>query len=365
MAATGFQNRPSMNPGLHKRDFGTDTEGRPVHLYTLTNANGMEVAIANYGGIVVSVRVPDRSGHFDDVVLGFDGLAGYLQDQPYFGAIVGRYANRIANGRFQLNGVEYGLALNNNGNSLHGGLKGFDKALWDAKDTSTSLEPSLELTYVSRDGEEGYPGTLRVTVRYTLTSNNELRIEYAANTDKDTVLNLTNHSYFNLAGAGNGDILDHVVEVNADSYTPVNSNLIPTGELKPVEHGPLDFRKPKSIGERIESDNEQLRLAGGYDHNFVLNRDGDGIVFAARVTEPNTGRVLEVFTSEPGMQLYTGNFLNALQGKGGTAYTRRSGLCLETQHFPNSPNQSNFPSTVLRPDQRFESVTVYRFSVAD
>jgi aldose 1-epimerase len=331
----------------------------------LANANGMEVAVANYGGTVVSVRVPDRSGRFDDIVLGFDELAGYLHDQSYFGAIVGRYANRIANGRFHLNGVEYRLALNNNGNALHGGLKGFDKVIWDVTNTSTSHEPSLELTYVSQDGEEGYPGTLRVTVRYTLTANNELRIEYAATTDKDTVLNLTNHSYFNLAGAGNGDILGHVVEVNADRYTPVNSNLIPTGELERIENGPLDFRKPKPIGERIESDNEQLRLAGGYDHNFVLNRDGDGVAFAARVTEPNSGRVLDVFTSEPGMQLYTGNFLNGAQGKGGTAYKRRSGLCLETQHFPDSPNQSHFPSTVLRPDQRYESVTVYRFSVAE
>jgi aldose 1-epimerase len=363
MTATGLTDQPSSRPGIQTRDFGTDGNGRAVHLYTLRNVNAMEAAISDHGATVVSIHVPDRSGQFADVVLGFDDLNGYLRSQPYFGATIGRYANRIAHGRFTLHGVEYQLPQNNGENSLHGGLKGFDKVLWTATSTSAE-EPSLELTYLSKDGEEGYPGNLSVTVRYTLTSKDELRIEYAARTDKDTILNLTNHSYFNLSGAGSGDILSHLLEIAADRYTPIDSQLIPTGQLQNVENTPFDFRKPTTVGSRIDSDNEQLKRAGGYDHDFVLD-GGGALSFAARVSEPITGRVLEVFTSQVGIQFYSGNFLNGTaRGKGGVAYQRRSGLCLETQHFPDSPNHANFPSTVLKAGEEFQSTTVYRFSVA-
>lgn len=351
--------------GVKKNAFGKTKDGEPVDRYVLTNANGMEAAITNYGGIVVSLKVPDRSGKLADVVLGFDSLDGYLGNEPYFGALIGRYGNRIANGRYTLDGHEYHLAQNDGKNSLHGGLKGFDKRVWSAKDASANGVPAVQLNYLSADGEEGYPGNLTVTVTYTLTTQNELRIDYSATTDKDTVLNLTNHSYFNLAGEGHGDILSHLVTINADRFTPVDGTLIPTGELQSVAGTPLDFRTPTTIGARIDADNEQTKLGRGYDHNFVLNRTGGGLYTAARVVEASSGRVMEVLTTQPGLQFYTGNFLDGtIHGKGGKMYGRRSAFCMETQHFPDSPNQPQFPSVVLKPGRRFTSTTVYRFSTS-
>jgi len=349
--------------GLRKSAFGKMKDGQPVGLYTLTNTGGMEVAITNYGGIVVSIKAPDRSGKFADVVLGFDTFDAYLNNTPFFGALVGRYGNRIAKARFTLDGHEYHLAANDNGNTLHGGLKGFDKRLWNAKDVSTKEVPALELTYLSKDGEEGFPGNLSVTVTYSLTPKNELKIDYAATTDKDTVLNLTNHSYFNLAGQGEGDILSHLMMINGDRFTPVDATLIPTGELKSVAGTPLDFRKPTAIGARIDADDQQIKFGRGYDHNFVLNRKGGELILAARVTEPSSGRVLEVLTTQPGLQFYTGNFLDGtIHGKVGKVYPRRSAFCMETQRFPDSPNQPQFPTTVLKPGKHFQSTTVFRFS---
>ena len=349
--------------GLRKSAFGKMKDGEPVGLYTLTNTGGMEVAITNYGGVVVSIKAPDRSGKFADVVLGFDTFDAYLNNTPFFGVLVGRYGNRIAKARFTLDGHEYHLAANDNGNTLHGGLKGFDKRLWNAKDVSTKEVPALELTYLSKDGEEGFPGNLSVTVTYSLTPKNELKIDYAATTDKDTVLNLTNHSYFNLAGQGEGDILSHLMMINGDRFTPVDATLIPTGELKSVAGTPLDFRKPTAIGARIDADDQQIKFGRGYDHNFVLNRKGSELILAARVTEPSSGRVLEVLTTQPGLQFYTGNFLDGtIHGKTGKVYPRRSAFCMETQHFPDSPNQPQFPTTVLKPGEHFQSTTVFRFS---
>ena len=349
--------------GLRKSAFGKMKDGEPVGLYTLTNTGGMEVAITNYGGVVVSIKAPDRSGKFADVVLGFDTFDAYLNNTPFFGALVGRYGNRIAKARFTLDGHEYHLAANDNGNTLHGGLKGFDKRLWNAKDVSTKEVPALELTYLSKDGEEGFPGNLSVTVTYSLTPKNELKIDYAATTDKDTVLNLTNHSYFNLAGQGEGDILSHLMMINGDRFTPVDATLIPTGELKSVAGTPLDFRKPTAIGARIDADDQQIKFGRGYDHNFVLNRKGGELILAARVTEPSSGRVLEVLTTQPGLQFYTGNFLDGtIHGKVGKVYPRRSAFCMETQRFPDSPNQPQFPTTVLKPGKHFQSTTVFRFS---
>ena len=341
-----------------KTNWGKTPDGQSVELYTLANAKGAEARIATYGGTVVSLKVPDRSGAMGDVVAGFDNLEGYLKPPPYFGAIIGRYGNRIGKGRFSLNGTEYTLAKNNGENHLHGGVRGFDKRVWTAK----ALSPqSLELTYVSKDGEEGYPGNLSATVIYSLTDANELKIEYSATTDKETVVNLTNHSYFNLAGEG--DILGHEVVINADRFTPVDKGLIPTGELRSVAGTPFDFRAAKTIGERIEQKDEQLIFGGGYDHNWVLNRSGSGLESAARVTDPKSGRVMDVLTTEPGLQFYTGNFLDGtLQGKG-RVYARRSAFCMETQHFPDSPNKPGFPSTVLTPGNRYQTTTVYRFSV--
>ncbi|HZT38334.1 MAG TPA: aldose epimerase family protein [Bryobacteraceae bacterium] len=348
--------------GLKKQSWGK-ASGADVDLYTLTNRNGMSVEITNYGGRVVTLKVPDRNGAFDDVVLGFDSLEGYLGNNPYFGAIVGRYGNRIAKGRFTLDGKEYHLPINNGENSLHGGLKGFDKVVWNGKDASGPDGPAVELMYLSRDGEEGYPGNLAATVRYTLTDNNELKIHYTATTDKPTVLNLTNHSYFNLAGQGKGDILGHEMMINADRYTPVDAGLIPTGELAPVLGTPFDFRQPTAIGARINANNEQLKIAKGYDHNFVLNTAGSAATAAIRVHEPKTGRVMEVYTDQPGVQFYTGNFLDGtIHGKGGKAYGPRAAFCLETQHFPDSPNHSNFPSTALRPGETYNTTTIYKFS---
>jgi aldose 1-epimerase len=298
-----------------------------------------------------------------DVVLGFDSLEGYLGEHPYFGALIGRYGNRIGKARFTLNGKTYKLAANNNGNHLHGGLVGFDKKVWTAAPVG---DDTLELTYLSKDGEEGYPGNLSVKVRYTLTADNELKLGYEATTDKATVLNLTNHSYFHLGGAGSGDSLGHRIQILADRFTPVDKGLIPTGELRPVEGTPFDFRTAHAIGERIDADEEQIRLGGGYDHNFVLNSGGGSLATAAIVVEPVSGRRMEVLTTQPGVQFYTGNFLDgSVKGKGGIAYQKRFSLCLETQHFPDSPNKPKFPSVVLEPGAKFASTTVYRFGVAE
>jgi aldose 1-epimerase len=348
--------------GIAKKQFGTLPDGRDVELYVLTNHNGMRASITTFGGIVTSLTAPDRNGRFADVVLGFDDLDGYLVGHPYFGAIVGRYGNRIAKGRFTLDDQDYVLARNNNGNHLHGGVAGFDKALWSARPRSRPEGPQLRLTRVSADGEEGYPGRLDVTVDYTLTHENELRIDYRATTDKPTHVNLTNHSYFNLSGPGGGDILSHEMLVNADHFTPVDDGLIPTGEIREVEGTPMDFRKPVTVGARIDDNDEQLRFGCGYDHNWILNREGSGLSLAARVREPTAGRVMEVVTSEPGVQFYSGNFLDgSLTGKEGKAYGRRCALCLETQHFPDSPNRPEFPTTMLRPDDVYETTSIYRF----
>lgn len=345
---------------IREAPFGKMPDGAAIYVYTLTNVHGVEARIINYGGIVVSLKVPDRMDKKSDVVQGFDSLDGYLNPkEPYFGALIGRYGNRIGHARFMLDGHEYKLAKNDGDNSLHGGTRGFDKRVWTPNEVP---DGRLELNYISKDGEEGYPGNLNVKVTYTLTDNNELKIEYDATTDKDTVLNLTNHSYFNLKGAGEGDILDHRVTINADRFTPVDAGLIPTGELRSVAGTPFDFRQPNAIGARINNNDEQLKLGKGYDHNWVLNKSGDALTLAARVEEPSSGRVLEVYTTQPGLQFYTGNFLDGtLKGKGGKVYGHRAALCLETQHFPDSPNKPNFPSTVLKPGQRFRSTTVYRF----
>jgi aldose 1-epimerase len=352
----------SGSESIVRSPFGETTDGKAVELYTLTNANGMQVAITTYGGIVVSLTAPDRKDNYADVVLGFDDLDGYLAGHPYFGALIGRYGNRIAKGKFTLEGTEYTLATNNNENHLHGGLAGFDKKVWRARGALTRAGVTLTLNCVSADGEEGYPGKLEVKVVYTLTGDDELKIEYSATTDKATPINLTNHSYFNLAGQGTGDILGHELTINADRFTPVDAGLIPTGELKPVEGTPFDFRKGTAIGARIEADDEQLKFGGGYDHNFVLNKDGNDLTLAASVYEPKTGRVVEVYTTEPGVQFYCGNFLDGSNvGKGGKVYNFRNGFCLETQHFPDSPNQPKFPSTILKPGEEYSTTTVYKF----
>lgn len=344
-----------------QEDFGS-VDGRKVELYTLTNSNGVEAKITTYGGTVVSLKLPDRKGTIADIVLGYDNLEGYLQDTSYFGATIGRYANRIAKGKFTLKGVEYNLATNNGENHLHGGVKGFDKVVWSGTPSNVANGVSLKLTYASRDMEEGYPGNLLVTVVYTLTENNELKIDYSATTDKDTVVNLTHHSYFNLAGQGSGDILKHEMMINANRFTPVDSTLIPTGELRSVGGTPFDFLRPVAIGARINQEEEQLKLGRGYDHNFVINGSRGVMRLAARVSEQSSGRVMEVWTTEPGMQLYTGNFLDGKPGKGGKAYQFRYGFCLETQHFPDSPNQPKFPSTILRKGMKYQTSTIYRFS---
>jgi aldose 1-epimerase len=353
---------PRTLPSKSRSPFGT-VDGKEVFVFTLRNAHGMEARITNYGGIVVSLLVPDRNKDFGDVVLGYDSLASYEKKTPYFGAIVGRYANRIGKGRFTLNGTEYKLALNDGANTLHGGLKGFDKVVWDIDESTSSKDPTLALTYVSNDGEEGYPGTLTARVVYTLTDSNGLRIDYKATADKPTVVNITHHSYFNLAGSGKGDILGHELFLNAERFTPIDSGLIPTGELRKVEGTPMDFRTPTPIGARIQNQDEQLRLGRGYDHNWVLNRTGHEISLAARVTEKTSGRVMEVWTTEPGLQFYSGNFLDGTNiGKGGTVYQHRTGFCLESQHFPDSPNKPDFPSVVLNPGSTYTSTTIYKFT---
>lgn len=346
-----------------KKSFGQTAEGQAVGLYTLRNANGVEASIMNLGAILVSLKAPDKAGNIADIVLGFDNLDGYLKPNPYFGAVVGRYGNRIAKGRFTLDGKTYKLAVNNGANHLHGGIKGFDKAMWTARAIESPDKPGVELKYLSKDGEEGYPGNLNVTVTYSLSPNNELRIDYLAVTDKDTVLNLTNHSYFNLSGGGAPDILRHDLMLNADSYTPVDAGLIPTGEVRSVEGSPFDFRKPTAIGARIGAPDEQLKRGNGYDHNFVVNRAGPGLELIARASDPSSGRVLEVLTTQPAVQFYTGNFLDGtLAGKGGKPVAFRSGFCLETQHYPDSPNHPAFPSVVLKPGETYQASTVFRLS---
>jgi aldose 1-epimerase len=355
---------PDTNQPVNEATFGVAPDGQQVSVYTLTNANGVEARVTNYGGILLSLRVPDRDGELDDVVLGFDSLDNYVAGHPYFGAIVGRYGNRIAGGRFTLDGETYELAQNNGPNSLHGGEQGFDKVVWTAEPFENETGQGLVLTYTSPDGEEGYPGTLQSRVTYTLTDQNELIFDYQATTDRATPVNLTQHTYFNLAGDGSGSILDHEMMLNASRFTPVDSTLIPTGELRSVEGTPFDFREPTPLGSRIEEDDEQIRIGGGYDHNYVIDRSaGDSLTLAARVYEPTSGRVMEVLTTEPGVQLYTGNFLDgSLTGKNGVVYARRTGFCLETQHYPDSPNQPSFPSTILQPGEEYRSTTVYRFS---
>jgi len=347
-----------------KETFGKTSAGETVDLYTLRNVNGMETKITNYGGIVVSLTAPDRNGKFADVVLGFNDLENYLtKNDPYMGAIIGRYGNRIAKGRFKLNGVEYKLAVNNGENHLHGGIKGFDKVIWTGRELKTKAGPTVVLTYLSKDGEEGYPGNLRVRVVYTLTNRNELKIDYSATSDKDTVTNLTHHSYFNLAGEGNGDILNHQVIINANRFVPTDAGSIPTGELKIVAGTPFDFLNATAIGARINQDDQQLKFGNGYDHTWVINGRAGTLRRAAIVFEQTTGRGMQVFTTEPGVQFYTGNFLNGtLTGKSGKPYPRRSGFCLETQHYPDSPNQPSFPTTTLRRGRTYTSTTIYRFT---
>ncbi len=346
---------------MRKQAFGKMADGRQADLYVLTNKNGMEVAITNFGGAVVSVKVPDRNGKLGDVVLGYDNLDGYINDKAFFGGLIGRYANRIAHGQFKLDGKTYNVPKNDGENSLHGGIKGFNTRLWEAKEIPSKQAQVLQLHYLSKDGEEGYPGDLSVQVTYTLTDNNELKIDYAATTDKDTVLNLTNHSYFNLAGEG--DILQHQLLLHAAKFTPVDATLIPTGEIRPVKGTPMDFTTAHAVGERINQDYEQLKLGHGYDHNWVVDGNMGTLRPAARVYEAKTGRVMEVSTTEPGIQFYSGNFLDGtIHGKGGKVYQHRAALCLETQHYPDSPNHPQFPTTELKPGQKFHSITVFKFS---
>jgi aldose 1-epimerase len=371
----GCTSMPGSTPGVpavtrepSRAPFGRTADGQPVDLFTLTNAHGIEVRLTNYGGIITSLKTPDRSGRFDDIVLGYDSLSGYLHNSPYLGAIVGRYGNRIARGRFTLDGTTYRLAVNNGSNSLHGGIRGFDKVVWKAEPFRNERFEGVALEYTSTDMEEGYPGTLRAHVIYTLTDDNRLIVDYQATSDKPTPVNLTQHSYWNLAGDGSRDILAHVLTLNADSMTPVDSTLIPTGEISPVVGTPFDFRTPMPIGARIDQRQyPQIRYGGGYDHNFVLNRrnaGADSLVHAAHVAEPSTGRTMDIFTTEPGIQFYSGNFLDgSITGKAGHIYKYRYGLALETQHFPDSPNHANFPSTILRPGQQYRTRTIFAFGV--
>jgi aldose 1-epimerase len=345
---------------ISQAPFGHTLEGAPVVLYTLRSPGGIEARISDYGGIIVSLKTPDRDGHLEDVALGFDDLDGYLARNPYFGALVGRFCNRIAKATFALEGATYSLAANNGPNALHGGLKGFDKVVWQAAPISSASGPALELHYLSKDGEEGYPGNLQVNAVYALTDDQGLRLDLTATTDKTTIVNLTQHVYFNLAGKG--DILGHQVQIDADRFTPVDNALIPTGELRSVAGTPFDFRQPTAIGARIEQDDEQLQRGRGYDHNFVPNHPLSCLDVIARVSEPVTGRVLEVLTTEPGVQFYTGNFLDGtITGKGGQVYGRRSGFCLEAQHFPDSPNQPQFPTVTLKPGEVYRNTIMFRF----
>ena len=344
-------------PTVEKAAYGKMPDGRPVDIFTLTNANGMRVKLTNYGAITVSVEAPDRAGKLADVTLGYDTLDGWFTSKSYFGATVGRYANRIAKGKFSLDGQTYTLATNNGENALHGGLKGFDKVLWNAETVQLPNAVGVKFTYTSKDGEEGYPGNLSVTALYMLTNDNEFKVEFTATTDKATVVNLAHHSYWNLGGAAAGDILGHELLLEADQYTPVDAGLIPTGELKAVAGTPMDFTKPTAIGARI------AQVEGGYDHNFVLRNQTGKVALAARVVDPKSGRIMEIFTDQPGIQFYSGNFLDGtVTGKGGVVYKKHQGFCLETQHYPDSPNRPNFPSVVLRPGETYKHVMIHKFS---
>ena len=348
---------------ITKADFGKTSEGQAVEIYTLHNSKGAEARIMTYGGIVQSLSMPDKNGKFADVVLGYDNLQGYIDKTPYFGALVGRYGNRIGGAKFTLEGNTYTLATNNGPNTLHGGLKGFDKVVWTAKSSVGIRGPQLVLAYFSKDGEEGFPGNLEVTAIYTLTEDNELKLEFAATTDRPTVVNLTHHSYFNLAGQGNGDILGHIVYINSDKTTPVDSGLITTGEFKSVDGTPFDFRKSTAIGARINDPDTVLQYGPGYDHNWVVNKPLGQFGLQARVEEPASGRVMEVWSDEPGLQFYAGNFLDGtLKGKGGVAYQIHTGFAMEPQHYPDSPNKANFPSVELKPGETYHNTIVYKFS---
>ena len=349
---------------MTKQEFGKTAEGTPVDLYTFSNANGVKTSVMTYGATWVSMIVPDKNGKAEDVLLGFDNLDGFIgKTNPYFGAVVGRYGNRIAKGKFTLDGKEYTLAVNNKENHLHGGIIGFGKVVWKAEEIKVDGNPGVKLTYVSKDMEEGYPGTLTATVTYSLDNKNQFRIDYQATTDKATVLNLTNHAYFNLDGEGSGDILSHELQLNADHFTPTDAGLIPTGEISPVKGTPMDFTKPAKIGARIEDKYEALVLGGGYDHNYVLNSKDGSLAQGGKVVGPKSGRVLEFYTTQPGVQFYTGNFLDGTaKGKGGKVYNKRYGFCLETQHFPDSPNHPKFPTSVLKPGETYKQTTVFKFS---
>lgn len=349
---------------MTKQEFGKTAEGTPVDLYTFSNANGVKTSVMTYGATWVSMIVPDKNGKAEDVLLGFDNLDGFIgKTNPYFGAVVGRYGNRIAKGKFTLDGKEYTLAVNNKENHLHGGIIGFGKVVWKAEEIKVDGNPGVKLTYVSKDMEEGYPGTLTATVTYSLDNKNQFRIDYQATTDKATVLNLTNHAYFNLDGEGSGDILGHELQLNADHFTPTDVGLIPTGDITPVKGTPMDFTKPSKIGARIEDKYEALVLGGGYDHNYVLNSKDGSLAQGGKVVGPKSGRVLEFYTTQPGVQFYTGNFLDGTaKGKGGKVYNKRYGFCLETQHFPDSPNHPKFPTSVLKPGETYKQTTVFKFS---
>ena len=349
---------------ITKEPYGKTADGAAVELYTLTNKNALEARIITYGGRIVSLKTADRSGKMADIVLGFDTLKAYEKENPFFGALVGRYGNRIGKAKFSLNGTEYKLAVNNGVNHLHGGIKGFDKMVWAAKEIAGEGMVGLELTYLSKDGEENYPGNLQTKVTYTLNDANELKVAYDATTDKDTVVNLTNHTYFNLTGAGEGDILGTELMLNASRFTPVDKGLIPTGVLQPVKDTPFDFMKATAIGARINDEkDEQIKFGGGYDHNFVLDKGAGGLTKAAEAFDAKTGRVMELFTTEPGVQFYTGNFLDgSLTGKGGKVYNKRYAFCLETQHYPDSPNKPDFPSTVVKAGGRYQTETMWKFS---
>ncbi len=352
---TNVEKKTEQSMSITNESFGT-VDNKEVQLFTIKNPSGLTVKITNYGGIVTSILTPDKNGKFDNVVLGYEHLDGYLNDTPYFGAIVGRYANRIAKGKFTLDGKEYTLAINNGPNHLHGGLKGFDKVVWDAKTFSSADEAGVKLSYLSKDGEEGYPGNLHVTIVYTITQKNELKIEYSATTDQPTPINLSHHSYFNLSGNSGKSILEHVLQIDADKYTVVDETLIPTGELRPVDRA-MDFRKPMPVGSRIDS------VAGGYDHNYLLNNNG-AFAKVAELFDPSSGRAMEVFTDEPGMQFYSGNFLDgSITGSGGITYHKHFGLCLETQHFPDSPNHPEFPNSILKPGDEYKQKTTYKFGL--
>jgi len=349
---------------MNKNNFNTSVNNKEIKLFTLTNHSGVTAEITNYGGKVVSIIVPDKNGVFKDVVLGFDHIDDYISGNPYFGALIGRYANRIRKGKFSLLGKEYQLVKNNGENHLHGGIVGYNDVVWDATFLDNNKEQSLELNYLSIDGEESYPGNLSLKVTYTLTDENELKINYYATTDQTTIINLTHHSFFNLKGEGNGDVLDHELYINSDTFTPTNAESIPTGEFKNVEGTLMDFRNFTAIGERIEQKDEQLQFGNGYDHNWILKTGKNSIVLAAAVHEPESGRYMEVWTDQPGMQFYSGNYLDGSDiGKGGKKYPKRSAFCLESQHFPDAPNQLHFPSTILEPSKKYDYTCIYKFSI--